>query len=989
MGGSSKSQTVGYNYYMGAHLILCRGPVDKITKIITQNKVAWSGNQVGSGRISINQPALFGGSTSQGGVVGDLDFEVGSLTQGQNDYLASQLGSEYLPSFRNVVGIVMRRMALGMNPYIQPFSWDLSRIHTRKNGIMQWYDAKSEIATPSINGIWSYKVIDPGMDNKGYQDPFYVEDGTWTTGLSQSEVPFTSNGNSILGPGWGLPCGPYPYHASNIWYRVHFEILVAQNITFNVSASYAMGDIWINGKSLSVVAGKVYIPASMLIAGQNVLAMKFEAGFVGSAAYYLYGSTFDMPPSAPIVPANTFVIADEWGAGLRSRDIINFGSSPGVTGIAYRSDLNVVKLDGSGVIYVKSFALEHYVYDIYHLDQTDTELKEFHPAVPNTYTTISFAFESSNSGDMNAAHIIRECLTDPDWGKGADESQIDDVAFMSAADQLYTEGMGLTLVWDTQSEIDAFIQVVLKHINAALYIDRSTGLWTLKLIRKDYNANTLITLNPSNIASISDYSRPAFGELINSVTVTYTDGLTRQDATITVQDIALSAMQGVTISASVDYKGFYNANIASKVAQRDLQTLSTPLRKCTIVANLAASNLNQGSVFKLTWSDYGITDLVMRVTDIGFGDGRNNSIEILCVEDVFALPTTQFIQPDEPIWVNPTQPPTALTKRLVFEAPYLELVQILGQDVIDSKLSTSPEIGYIAAAAARPVSGNRAQLWDDLGSGYTQVGSLDFCPAATLNANISYMDITFAITNGSDLAQVNLGIWLQIDQEIMVVTALSDTSITVKRGCLDTIPTPHSTGATLFFWDNYASGDDTQLVIGNTPKVKLLTVNSGGVLDISSAPEDTTTIVGRAARPYNMANVRLNGLYYPTAGISSNLGLTWSNRNRISQTGGTIYGFTDANIAPESGLTYTITVLNSDLSAGYTATGLTGTTATITSTTLSSMTANCILQIAAYRSGLQSYQNYQIPFINLNSNDRVTEDVNSRTTESGTLRGIE
>jgi hypothetical protein len=948
MGGSSKSQTVGYNYSMGAHLILCRGPIDKITCITTQNKIAWSGSQNGSGRITIDKPDLFGGGTSQGGIVGDLDFEVGSPTQGQNDYLASKLGSAYLPSFRGVVGIILRKMNLGMNPYIQPFVWRLSRIHVRQSeGIAQWYDAKAEIAAPSINGIWSYKVIDPYIDKKSYQDPYYIEDGTWTAGLAQSSVPFKSSNSSIGVGDWGLICGNYPdFHATNIWYRVHFAILIAQDIMINISDAYMSGSIWINGNSLSVVDGKVYIPASMLIAGQNVLAMKFGAGVIGSPIHYLYYDN-----SITFTPTDLDTAVQNYLSYL----ILHGADHPYVMYyLAYYQNpqlpigTGVEPWDGYLIHYGSGYEKEQGLYSV------------TIPEVPNTYNSITFAFASSKSGDMNAAHIIRECLTDPDWGKGATDAQIDDASFTTAADLLYSEGMGLSLKWEEQSEIDAFIQIVLSHINAALYIDRSTGLWTLKLIRKDYDVSTLITLNPSNIASISDYSRSAFGELINSVTVTYFDGVTRQDATLTVQDIALASMQGATISTSVDYKGFCNANIASKVAQRDLQTLSTPLRKCTIVANLSASTLNQGSIFKLTWPDYGMADVVMRVADISFGDGRDNSIQISCVEDVFALPTTQFIQPDEPVWTNPTQPPTPLSERLIFEPPYLELVQISGQTSVDATLSAHPEIGYVAAAGARPTSGNKAQMWDDLGAGYNLVGSLDFCPSATLNQNISYMDATFAINNGSDLSEVTLGVWFQIDQEIMVITAISDTSITVKRGCLDTIPAAHALGATLFFWDNYAQGDDSQLVIGNTPKVKILSVNSGGVLAIANAPEDQITIVGRAAKPYNVANVKINGSYYPTAvhGVDP-LTLTWANRNRLSQTGGTIYGFTDANITPESGVTYNINLKDNTGAVFSSATAVTG---SVWSATLIDDThANITVEITALRAGLPSFQSYEIP----------------------------
>lgn len=42
MGGSSKKQTVGYRYSLGAHLALCHGPVDAIREIRVDDRTAWS-----------------------------------------------------------------------------------------------------------------------------------------------------------------------------------------------------------------------------------------------------------------------------------------------------------------------------------------------------------------------------------------------------------------------------------------------------------------------------------------------------------------------------------------------------------------------------------------------------------------------------------------------------------------------------------------------------------------------------------------------------------------------------------------------------------------------------------------------------------------------------------------------------------------------------------------------------------------------------------
>ena len=109
-----------------------------------------------------------------------------------------------------------------------------------------------------------------------------------------------------------------------------------------------------------------------------------------------------------------------------------------------------------------------------------------------------------SGSSMNPAHIIHECLTDKEWGLGYPAADIDLVALTAAADTLYAEGMGISLLWDSSSAIEDFIKTILEHIDGSLYVDRATGRFKLKLSRNDYNASTLLVLD-------DDRCRIAFG----------------------------------------------------------------------------------------------------------------------------------------------------------------------------------------------------------------------------------------------------------------------------------------------------------------------------------------------------------------------------------------------------------------------------------------------------------------------------------------------
>lgn len=299
--------------------------------------------------------------------------------------------------------------------------------------------------------------------------------------------------------------------------------------------------------------------------------------------------------------------------------------------------------------------------------------------------------------DMNPAHIIRECLTNEDWGMGYAEEDVDDDSFTAAADTLFDEAMGISLLWDKQTKVEDFIQEIVRHIDAALFVSRSTGRFVLKLIRADYDIDDLLVLDESNIEKVDNPSRTAFGELINSVTVAFWNAVTGRDDAVTLNDPAGVQMQGGVINTTVQYPGFTSFNIGGRVCARDLRTLSSPFFSCTIFTGDIARNLEIGDVFVMNWSKWKIAGTPMRVTGLAISDGKSNQVRITCVEDVFSTPLNAVIAPPGDGWVDPSQPPDPVDEQIAVEAPYYELVQINGQTTTDTDLTSNPDLGYVLA----------------------------------------------------------------------------------------------------------------------------------------------------------------------------------------------------------------------------------------------------------------------------------------------------
>ena len=564
--------------------------------------------------------------------------------------------------------------------------------------------------------------------------------------------------------------------------------------------------------------------------------------------------------------------------------------------------------------------------------------------------------------DMNPAHIIRECLTDPDWGMGYPEADVDDTAFQAAADQMYSEGMGMSILWDRSVTLEEFIQEVLKHIDGSLFVDRTSGKFVLKLARGGYDVNSLLVLDESSVDKISDFKRNTIGELINSVTVVYWDASTGKNNSVTVQDIALAAQQQSVVSTTKQFPGFTNGTIATKVAARSLKALSVPLASGTIYANRKAASLNVGDVFVLSWPRYGISQLVMRVANVELGALDSNVVKISAVEDVFALSSAIYAPPPPSGWTDPNNDPAPCPYHCVIEAPFWELCQRMGETDARSIPTTA---GFVVATGVRPTSdaGNAQLITNPTNTAYEEAGTVDFCPTAVLTAAITPNQTVIPISGGIDLDIVKINTYAIIDNELVVVTAISSSSMTVGRGVLDTVPVVHALGARVFFPDVYFETDTVEYATGETARIKLLPTTAKGTLAEGSAPVQTVTIQARSSKPYPPQQLRINTQAYPdTVRGDQNITVTWVHRDRLQQTA-TLVDTEASSIGPEANTTYTCRLLTQGGSVIATHAGLTGVvTDTFTLAEMGSNYGRLRIQLWAVRDGIQSLQMHDWEF---------------------------
>ena len=954
-----KKQTIGYKYYLGAHIGICHGPIDAITQIQVDKRVAWEGLAEG-GPITISAPELFGGEKREGGVSGVVDIEMGASSQTKNTYLQSQLGTD-IPAYRGVSMAVLNQCYMGNNPYLKPWKFRASRVLTSTNGAEQWNISKAPIvrdAGGADNGEPFSRILDTYTYHWPLDDP---DRGATVPAEFHKAVggAFTLEPSTGIGDAWdsgawgdvdtsGIDFGDFSLCADRSMVAHSLGVLSGFADIENFSPSsdvrgfHHTAVIYNDGNDPVYLVGVVQrftLPQPVTdvttTVNPRVTVSYSQANnrvtFTGSLSGDNPSVSVDLTGAQKVLvititfPAPSFSFIGNNGSGF-PQFTMTYNYTCRVNGVASETlsqTTSVVTCDvGTVPIFLDTTDFNAIrgggaTWLGLGIDYGDNKHDEVWTSIENGGCT------GGGCSDMNPAHIIRECLTDTNWGMGYSSSDVDEASFSAAADTLYSEGMGISILWEKSQPIEDFIGVILSHIDAVVYVSRTTGKFVLKLIRDD--ASSPITLDESNVSSVTNARRPTISELTNSVSVVYWNPVSDENESLTVHNEALRQIQGVEISTTVQYPGFTNKDVASRVAIRDLKALSTPLLSCEVVASRSAADLNVGDVFYLDWPDLSINTTLMRVNEIDYGDGVNNSISISAVQDVFSTPTVATIGANPSGWIDPSaQTPDESIARVVEETPYYLLAREVGETQANSILTADNDAGFLLVSAGRQNAELNASVFVDSGAGYTDSATLDFHPYALVTSNIAIDDTVIDIASGVDMDLVTGGTLAQIGNELVRVDSLdvdgsgNIISATVGRGVLDTVPQEHIIASPsetyITFIDDFAVSDDEQYTAAESIDVKIRPVQSQSILPLADATEETVVMDSRAIRPYPPGNLKVDTVSYPdpdgspTVGWTADHTITWAHRDRLQQTDGLYYDYTEGNIGPESGTTYRIDV---------------------------------------------------------------------------------
>ncbi len=500
---------------------------------------------------------------------------------------------------------------------------------------------------------------------------------------------------------------------------------------------------------------------------------------------------------------------------------------------------------------------------------------------------------------MNPAHILVECATNKSWGGKKELSDLDLDSYKKAADTLYREGFGLCMRYNRHSSIKEFMQQVVEHIGAIQYDNVETGKQAIRLLRNDYDADKLPTFNYDNgILKIQDDDSSATDNAANQIILKFLDPVTNKEDQAIANNIASIRMHGV-ISKTVSYKGIPTFDLAARVAQRDLEMVSSSLTRLKIVFDMRASNFKPGDVFKVNLPDRNIESAVFRVSQIE--SGNENEFIVTCMMDVFGLPKANYsTKKSKSLYVPPNFSAEPINTNKLVELPYHVLPFIFNEAMLKV---IKPTDCYITALAEAPTPLSLGfQMWTKVGENFRKAADMTFVPSVIFPEKIQPFETKIKF-KGDGIELMN-AIALMVNDEILRIDSvdLENETITVGRGCADTIPQAHEANARAWCYLFVYQIDPTTYAPGEKLQCKLLTKTSQELYPLAEATPQSITLRQRQARPYPPGNVKVDGVLGGQINDVNKFSISWAHRSKEIQSDKLISHMEDSVVTAPDGV---------------------------------------------------------------------------------------
>lgn len=832
--GFSGRPIIGYWYRQIFQFVVCRGPIDWLFEFRGGDKVAWNAGAGGNEAVFIDAENLWGGSKTggEGGIRGVLDLRFGQPDQEPSAYLASNIGPRQ-SAHRGLFTCNFQGGRFGaFSPYPKTVAFKLRRILEGWEGGC-WYPERAAVPLEPPTALAMYFAVDlsGSMDTITSNGQTRLANMKAALGMILDQVAEVI-ANGVVVDLMVVGFGTKPTGRTS---RSYYAITPAQVESLRT---------WVNARTTNYwtyfTAGVMDAPAF------------FGASTAGRKLGFLV--TDGEPSTNGSDPQTALSIAQE-AAGI----------AHGIAGASwYGVNIDLADTTYTGIVHNAPGPVQV-------VDGGDASALA---------AVVRAAMYTGRQG-MNPAHILYQSVTDSWLGDEA-PATINDASFRAAANRFYAEGLGLCTLWVPGSEsLEQFQQRICDVAGCNLTRSPIDGRWELLPVRADYDLAALPILAEDEILRYEE--EPAtLDEAVNQVIVEWFDPVAKEDrSTGPVRSLGGIRRAGGVVGEVAAYPEVPYEPLAIRLAARNLNSRSQPQRRIPLRTTPVTRLWMPGQRFRLQVPRRGIADMVCRVGEIDRGTLRSGAVDLVAIQDTFAMRDTSYVQPEPGEGQDTPAPPQPATAR-VDEMPY----PLLAERMTPADLANlGQEDGYLAAMATPAGEEQAYTLELDAGGGWEPETDAGWSASARAAGAHGRNDTVVAVTHLRNMGEVAPGAMVLWDAEVCRLDALDlvGGTLTVARGCADTVAAEHAAGSTLWVVTEDDAVAESRFVDGQSVDARLITRTATEELPSGSAPTIATTLDARQARPFPAGKLKINGAFdLEDANGPLPLSIQWQGRDRLA-----------------------------------------------------------------------------------------------------------
>ncbi len=536
---------------------------------------------------------------------------------------------------------------------------------------------------------------------------------------------------------------------------------------------------------------------------------------------------------------------------------------------------------------------------------------------------------ASDGLDANPAELAYEWVTNLVFGGRLSAARVDLASFQDAAETHFNEGLGCSLEFNREYDVESALDDICALSDSVIHGSLHSGTIKYKPIRRTYSIASLPVFRFGNDSSVTDKSLYNVLDIeahelgtwkgtANDFKLEYLNRANKyQNEKQPAFDQANREIQGRHVTVNKHFQGVGLPATASLVATREMRAASFPRPTMTLYVNRDGYDKEPADAIKLINYKEGWTK-ILRILEVGIGKEDDSRIRLSCVEDVFGVGVSAFSSGSGGGGFDAGLDPVEITDYVIQDAPYFlsrdDDPKVLvfaakpsnSQIKYDVQVSTDAGVSYLEEGpdADFAVKGIITEAVDRLTD--EKLTSLTFTPDNTFDATRLESATEAEIATGENLIYwPDTGEWGAVE----TIVDNDDGTYTLENiwravGGFDSVPAPHSPGATVWFF-TYGKGLSAEHAAASSLRLKLISNAPGADYSIFLASAIIHTTTTRPLKPLPVRGVTISGDYLlAEIAAADDVVVAWAETNRLTEATAKVQ--TDIGVEPENTTTYTV-----------------------------------------------------------------------------------